>query len=82
MARTSREHLGNILKIYENVLDGKVVFVLKVYDLIITTVDLLANSSNHLVMFPEYSEYIPRLSVSICPEYCKVIKIFLEVKKI
>ena len=47
MFRTSREHLGNILKekIYENVLDGKVVFVLKVYDLMILTVDLLANSS-------------------------------------
>ena len=27
-------------------------------DLIITTVDLLANSSNHLLMFPEHSGYI------------------------
>ena len=55
--------------------------MLKVYDLIITNVDLLANSSNHLVMFPEYSRNIPRLSVSISPEYCKVMKILLEVKK-
>ena len=37
------------------VFDGKVVFVLKVYDFIITNVDYLANSSNHEVMFPEYS---------------------------
>ena len=56
--------------------------MLKVYDLIIRTDDLLANSSNHLVMFPEYSGYIPGLSVSISPEYCKVMKIFLEVKKL
>ena len=63
---TSREHLGNILKekIFLKVLDGKVVFVLKVYDLIITNVDLLANSSNHEVMFPEHSRNIPRMSVS------------------
>ena len=66
---TSREHLGNILeeKIFLKVLDGKVVFVLKahdLYDLIITNVDLLANSSNHKVMFPEYSRNIPRMSIS------------------
>ena len=46
------------------VFDGKVVFVLKVYDFIITNVDYLANSSNHEVMFPEYSRNIPRISVS------------------
>ena len=51
-------------KIFLNVLDGKVVFVLKVYDLIITNVDLLANSSNHEVMFPEYSRNIPQMSGS------------------
>ena len=63
---TSSEHLGNILKqnIFKKVLDRKVVSVLKVYDLIITNVDLLANSSNHEVMFPEYSRNIPRMSVS------------------
>ena len=66
MFGTTREHLGNILKekIFLKVLDGKVVFVLKVYDLRITNVDLLANSSNH-VMFPEYSRNIPWMSVSI-----------------
>ena len=61
MLGTTREHLGNILKekIFLKVLDGKIVFVLKVYDLRITNVDLLANSSNHKVMFPEYSRNIP-----------------------
>ena len=60
MVGTSREHLENILKekIFLKVLDGKVVFVLKAYDLIITNVDLLANSSNREVMFPEYSRNI------------------------
>ena len=62
----SREHLVGILKenIFLKVLDGKVVFVLKVYDLITTNLDLLANSSNHEVMFPEYSRDIPGMSVS------------------
>ena len=32
--------------------------------MIITNVDLLANSSNHEAMFPEYSRNIPRMSVS------------------
>ena len=66
MFGTSRENLGNILNeiFFFKALDGKVVFVLKVYDLIITNVDLLANSSNHEVMFPEYSRNIPRMSVS------------------
>ena len=60
------EHLGNILKEkkFFKVLDGKVVFVLKVYDLIITNVDLLANFSSHDVMIPEYSRNIPLISVS------------------
>ena len=64
--RRSREHLGNILKknIFKKILNGKVVFVLKVYDLIITNVELLANSSNHKVMFPEYSKNIARMPVS------------------
>ena len=66
MSRKSRKHLQNILKenIFLKVLDGKFVFVLKVYDLIITNVDLHANSSNHEVMFPEYSRNIPQMSVS------------------
>ena len=38
--------------------------MLKVYDLIITNVELLANSSNHKVMFPEYSKNIARMPVS------------------
>ena len=59
-------HPGNILKakIFLKVLDGKVAFVLIAYDLIIRNVDLLANSSNHEVMFPEYSRNIPQMSVS------------------
>ena len=66
MFRTSREHLANILKekIFLKVLNGKVVFVLKVYDLIIKNINILANSSNHEVMFPKYSRNIPRMSVS------------------
>ena len=66
MFETSSEHLGNILneKIFLKVLVGKVVFVLKVYDLIITNVDLLANFTNHEVVFPEYSKNISRMSVS------------------
>ena len=42
----------------------KIVLVLKVYDLIITNIDLLANSSDHEVTFPEYSRNIPRMSDS------------------
>ena len=47
--RASREHIGNILKenILLKILDGKVVYVLIVFNLTIVTVDLLANSSNH-----------------------------------
>ena len=66
MFGVSREHLGNILKenIFKKVFDGKVVFVLKAYDLIIANVNLLANSNNHKVMFPEYSRNILQMSVS------------------
>ena len=51
-------------KIFLKVLDGKVVFELKWYDLIIAYVDLLANSSNHEVTFSEYSRNIRRMPVS------------------
>ena len=63
---TSREHLENSLreKIFLKVLSGKVVFVLNVYDLIITNVELLANFSNHEVIFPEYLRNIPQMPVS------------------
>ena len=66
MFGTSLEHLGNMLKekIFLKVLDGKFVFVIKVYDLILANVDLLANSSNNKVMFPEYLRNIPRMTVS------------------
>ena len=66
MLWTSREDLGNIFKenIFKKILDRKVVFVLKMYDLTKTNVDLLANSSNHKAMFPEYSKNIPRISIS------------------
>ena len=61
--RSSREDLENILK--ENI-----ILVLKVYDLTITNVDLLAKSSNHKAMFPKYSKNIPRISFSkIFQEY-------------
>ena len=71
LRRLHVDWVENILKgkIFLKVLDGKV-FLFKVYDLIITNVDLLANSSNHEVMFPEYSRNIPRMSVSkIFQEY-------------
>ena len=66
MFGTPRELLANILKenVFFKVLDGKVVFVLKEYDWIITNVDVLVNSSNHEVIFPEYWRNIPQLSVS------------------
>ena len=56
--RTSREHLGKVLKekFFKNV-----VFVLKVYNLIITNADLWKNYSNHEVMPAEYSRDIPRM---------------------
>ena len=66
MLRASREHLGNILKenIFKKILDRKIVFVLKVYDLTTTNVDLFADSSNHKAIFPEYLRNIPRIPVS------------------
>ena len=78
MFRASREHLKNILNenIFKKPLDGKVAFVLKVYDLTITNVDVLANSGNQKAMFPEYSEYIPQIFVSkISPEYFFIITV-------
>ena len=59
---TFREHVKG--KYFKKVLRGKVIFVLKVYDFTIANVDLLANSSNHKAMFPEYSKNIPRIAVS------------------
>ena len=58
------------------------------YDLIITNVDLLANSCNKEAVFAEYLWNIPRMSVSKIfqghprKEYCEVMKIFLEFKKL
>ena len=52
------------MKIFEKVLDGKVVSVLKAYDLTIANVDLLENSSHYKAVFPEYSKNIPGVSVS------------------
>ena len=70
--RTSREHLGNIAKenIFKKIINGKVVFILKKYDLTITNADLLANFSNHKAMFPEYSKNIPPISVSKILQGC------------
>ena len=77
---TFREHFKQ-----KEVLDGKFVVVLKMYDLIITNVYLLANSSNHKVIFPEYSRNIPQMFVSKIfhgyPRNIVIMKIFLEVKK-
>ena len=66
MFETSRKHLENTLKekVFWKVLDGKVVFGSKVYNLIIKNDDLLVNFSNHEVMFPEYLRNILRMSVS------------------
>ena len=94
MFRSFGEHLGNISKenIFLKVLNGKVTFVLKVYDLIITNVDLLTNSSNHKVIIIDKFAIIHNIRGTfyeccfknfprISSEYCKVLKIFLEVKK-
>ena len=66
MFETSSEHLGNILKekVFQKVLDGKVVFVLKVYGLVITNVGFLANFNNQEAMFPEYSRNMWQMFVS------------------
>ena len=88
MFRASREHLGHILEenIFSKFISGKVVFALKVYDLTITNVDFLVNSSNHKAMFLEYSKNIPRISVSkmfqgYSRNIAKLWKYFYEVKK-
>ena len=82
MFRASRENLGNVLK--ENIFkktQWESCFVLKVYHLTITNVDLLENSSNHKAMFPEYLKNLPQIYFKnipkISPEYCKVMTIFL-----
>ena len=59
--------------------------MLKVYDLIIANVDLWPSSSNHEVMFPEYSRNIPGMFVSkIFQGYprniVKLFKYFLKSK--
>ena len=56
------------------------------YDLTKTNVDLLANSSNHKAMFPEYLKNIPQISVSkVFQGYprniVRLYKCFHEVKK-
>ena len=85
MFRASREQLGNMFKenIFKKILNGKVAFLLKVYDLMITNVDLLANASNHKLMFHSmfhselftniYFKNIPRISL----EYCNIMKMLL-----
>ena len=60
---TFREHV-KAKYFFKNSRWKRVVFALKVYGLTITNVDLLANSSNHKAMFPEYSQNIPRISFS------------------
>ena len=70
----------------KNFIDEKVVFVLKAYDLIITNVYLLANSSNHKIVFPGNSTKIPRISVlKSFQKYpwniIRLCKCFCEVKK-
>ena len=88
MLGTSRKHLGNIFKekIFKKFLDENVAFVLKVY-LIIANVDLLANSSNHEVMFQGHSRNVPQIRIfcfknipRISLEYYKVMKILLEIR--
>ena len=59
--------------------------MLKAYDLIIANIDLLPSSSNHEVMFPEYSRNIPEMFVSkISQGYprniIKLFKYFLKSK--
>ena len=63
--------------------------MLKVYDLTIGNIDLLAKTSNCEVMFPDYSRNILRMSVlKIFQGYLRnerdafnVMNIFLEVEK-
>ena len=94
MFRSFGEHLVNISKenIFLKVLNGKVTFVLKVYDLIITNVDLLTNSSNHKVIIIDKFAIIHNIRGAfyeccfknfprISSEYCKVLKISQKVQK-
>ena len=57
---TFREYL---LSLQCSGIHRKVVFVLKMYDLMETNVDLLENSINHKAMFLEYCKNIPQISV-------------------
>ena len=59
---TFREHFKG--KDFLKSSQWKSFFVLKVYDFIIANVDLLADSSNRKILFPEYSRNIPWISVS------------------
>ena len=61
-SKVFREHFRgkDSLKIFNE----KIAFVLQVYDLAMTNIDLLINSSNHKAMFPKYSKNIPQISVS------------------
>ena len=73
MFRTSREHLENILteNIFQQIVDGKVAFVLKIYDLMKTNVDFwqipiiteqcFQNIQKifHEFLFQNYSKIIP-----------------------
>ena len=63
---TSREHLREHFqgKYFLTNSRRKSCLCVKMYDLTKTNVDLLANSSNHKTMFPEYLKNIPRISVS------------------
>ena len=81
---TFREHVkGNF---FQKILDEKVVFALKVHDMTITNVDLLANSSNHKAIFPEYSKNIPHVCFKNIPrislEYCNAMKMILWNQKV
>ena len=80
MFRASRKHLGNILKenIFKKILNGKVNFMLKVYDLLICWQIPVITKQCFQNIFEEHStnlcfQNIPKIS----PEYCKVTEIFL-----
>ena len=81
MFGTYKEHLEIILKgnIFNKNLNGKVAFVLKMYDLMITNADLLANSSNVSRIFKEHfmNFCLERICLERIPslfsECCKVI---------
>ena len=61
--RTFREHFKG-KNFLENSPWKSYFCVTSVYDLIIANVNLLANSSNHEAMFPEYWRNIPQMPVS------------------